>query len=89
MKITKENGRFESSGCLNECCIEMLEAPSQETKVVEVPTFWRENGKQYKVTSFIVEIPYGRKDQILLRVPRGCFLAHPFTATYYKIEFYD
>lgn len=68
----------------------MMAAPSLGTKVVEVPKFWRENGKQYKVTKFSAELPFDHKDEILLRVPRGCeVLSHIIIEKYYKIEYYD
>lgn len=93
MKLTKENA---TASCYEfsygkECTVSMELRPSLGTKVVEVPKFWRENGKQYKVTKFGALLPSDYFDyKILLRVPWGCEVFHrSFMETNYKIEYYD
>ena len=88
MKITKEN----STGHCDEvtgCRVHMKCAPSLGTKVVEVPKFWRENGKQYQVTAFSLEINLDNKNKIIIRAPWGCNIDLFGCRDYYKVERYD
>lgn len=90
MKITKENSRvFSHCDYDCSCWIQMSEAPSKGTKVVEVPKVWRENGKQYKVTTFGPEINFDNTTKIILKAPYGCEIVGLFWNKYYTVERYD
>ena len=66
-------------------------APSLGTKVVEVPKFWRENGKQYQVTAFSPEINWDNENKIIIRAPRSCEIVGLYwqERDNYKVERYD
>ena len=87
IKITKENstGDCSESGCW----VHMKCAPSLGTKVVEVPKFWRENGKQYQVTAFFPEINWDNENKIIIRAPRSCQIVGLCWRDNYKVERYD
>lgn len=87
MKITKENSTGDCSE--SECWVHMKCAPSLGTKVVEVPKFWRENGKQYQVTAFSPEINWDNENKIILRAPRSCEIVGLYVRKYYEVERYD
>ena len=88
MKITKENGTGDCSEYTG-CGVHMKCAPSLGTKVVEVPKFWRENGKQYQVTAFSPEINWDNKNKIIIRAPKSCEIVGLYWRDDYKVERYD
>lgn len=88
MKITKENS---TGDCCTGCCvhIHMKCAPSLGTKVIEVPKFWKKNGKQYQVTYFSPRINWDNKNKIIIRAPRSCEILGLCWRDYYEVERYD
>ena len=94
MKITKENGTGDCSEYTG-CWVRMKCASSLGTKVVEVPKFWRENGKQYRVISFTPKINRDNKNKIIIRASWICTIVGVWPdldndyKNYYTVKIYD
>lgn len=88
MKITKENGTGDCSEYTG-CWVQMKCAPSLGTKVIEVPKFWKKNGKQYRVTDFSPKFNCDNKNKIIIRAPWGCDISAFGWRDYYEVERYD
>ena len=85
MRLTKDNCRADCSDSFGKYECDLTLYPSDipnNTKVIEVPKVWRENGKQYKVTHLTLLAVHG----ITIRAYRDC---NVWGAGSCDIEYYD
>lgn len=84
MKANKENcSSILDYPYIGECYLDMVSHIDSKIRVVEVPKYWREDGKQYKVTSFSGPVPDGK---LVIKAPRGCYVSQSGDTT---VEYYD
>lgn len=88
MKANKENCRssldYPRTG---ECSLRMVMSEyDPKIRVIEVPKYWREYGKQYKVSHFLFENARVN-EKLVIKAPRGCTVSKVWSHP--TVEYYD